>query len=69
MLFEVKISLFLIVDMLRIFVSVVWGTIRDESAKPFFSPDSSPRPACQGWGPGRVRLSWLQTVGVSWDWE
>lgn len=64
MIFEVKISLFFNTRYVKDFVSVVWGTVADESAKRYFNPDSSPLPACQGWGLGRVRLSWLQKVGV-----
>lgn len=64
MIFEVKMFIFnsrYVED----FVSVVWGTLVYESSKPFLNPDSSPWPACQGRGPGRVRLSWLQIAGVS----
>lgn len=42
----------------------MWSGELLQMNRTYSSADTSPPPACQAWGPGRVRLPWLQIAGV-----
>lgn len=69
MIFEVKISLFLIVGMLRILSAWSGEPLQMNLLSPFSVQTPALGLLVRDGGPGRVRLSWLQIVGVSWYWE